>query len=97
MTTGLLALGVYTVFTSCAAHLIKSHSRRICPGIHFAEREIFLAVVHMLWAFNIEPVFEEQDVRDTQEGALSDHLTSRHEIKMVPRIENVGHALLDLS
>jgi len=50
----------------------------------------------MLWAFNIEPVFGEQDVREAQERALGDHLISRHEIKMVPRFENVGHALLDL-
>lgn len=95
MTIGLLALGVYTVFTSSTAHLTTLHSRRICPGIHFAEREIFLAVVHMLWAFNIEIVLGE-DVRGTQEGASSDHLISRHGIRMVPRIENVGHVLFDL-
>jgi len=50
----------------------------------------------MLWGFNIEPVFGEQNVRKTQERVLGNQLISRREIKMVPRIENMGHALLDL-
>ncbi|KAJ9643783.1 hypothetical protein H2204_001928 [Knufia peltigerae] len=29
--------------------------RRICQGIHVAERSLFLAVSRILWAFNIEP------------------------------------------
>ncbi|KAF7543860.1 hypothetical protein G7Z17_g10399 [Cylindrodendrum hubeiense] len=33
--------------------------RRICPGIHFAERSFFLGILRMLWAFNIEPVLDE--------------------------------------
>ncbi|KAK3497921.1 cytochrome P450 [Neurospora hispaniola] len=29
--------------------------RRICPGIHVAERSLFLGVARMLWGFNIAP------------------------------------------
>jgi cytochrome P450 len=29
--------------------------RRICPGIHVAERSLFLGVARMLWAFDISP------------------------------------------
>lgn len=29
--------------------------RRICPGIHLAERGLFLAVARILWAFQIKP------------------------------------------
>lgn len=29
--------------------------RRICPGIHVAERSLFLAISRMLWAFDIKP------------------------------------------
>lgn len=29
--------------------------RRICPGIHVAERSLFLGMSRILWAFNIEP------------------------------------------
>ncbi|KAJ5634636.1 hypothetical protein N7528_002478 [Penicillium herquei] len=32
--------------------------RRICPGIHVAERSLFLAMSRILWAFNIEPVLD---------------------------------------
>ncbi|KFH45656.1 Fumitremorgin C synthase-like protein [Hapsidospora chrysogenum ATCC 11550] len=33
--------------------------RRICPGIHVAERSLFLGVARILWAFNIEPASDE--------------------------------------
>ena len=68
----------------------KLHRRRICPGIHLAEKEIFLAVVQILWAFHIEALFGEQNVQETRKRALSDHSILRHEIRMVPRIENLG-------
>ncbi|KAF5599132.1 cytochrome P450 monooxygenase oxidoreductase [Fusarium pseudocircinatum] len=29
--------------------------RRICPGIHVAERSLFLGISRILWAFNINP------------------------------------------
>ena len=32
------------------------HSRRICPGIVLAEKEVFLGIAYMLWAFKISPV-----------------------------------------
>ncbi|OJJ97582.1 hypothetical protein ASPACDRAFT_45673 [Aspergillus aculeatus ATCC 16872] len=30
-------------------------SRRICPGIHLAERNMFLAIAKLLWAFEFQP------------------------------------------
>ncbi|KAK4221067.1 cytochrome P450 [Podospora fimiseda] len=32
--------------------------RRICPGIHVAERSLFLGVSRMLWGFNITPALD---------------------------------------
>jgi hypothetical protein len=32
--------------------------RRICPGIHVAERSLFLGMSRLLWAFNIEPALD---------------------------------------
>lgn len=29
--------------------------RRICPGIHLAERNMFLAIAKLLWAFDFQP------------------------------------------
>ncbi|KAL2167285.1 hypothetical protein VTG60DRAFT_1444 [Thermothelomyces hinnuleus] len=34
--------------------------RRICPGIHVAERSLFLGVSRMLWAFDISPATDER-------------------------------------
>ena len=34
--------------------------RRICPGIHVAERSLFLGMSRMLWAFDIEPQVDER-------------------------------------
>lgn len=33
--------------------------RRICPGIHVAERSLFLGMSRMLWAFKVEPVLDQ--------------------------------------
>lgn len=33
--------------------------RRVCPGIHVAERSLFLGMSRILWAFNIEPAADE--------------------------------------
>lgn len=33
--------------------------RRICPGIHVAERNLFLAISKLIWAFSIEPDLDE--------------------------------------
>lgn len=30
------------------------HGRRLCPGIHLADRNLFHAISKILWAFNIE-------------------------------------------
>ncbi|KAG6828452.1 hypothetical protein H0H92_007937 [Tricholoma furcatifolium] len=35
--------------------------RRICPGVPFAERSLFINIALMLWAFNIKPSSSERD------------------------------------
>ena len=37
-------------------HFTFGAGRRICPGIHVAERSLFLAIARILWAFEIRPV-----------------------------------------
>ncbi|KAL5360220.1 cytochrome P450 [Aspergillus floccosus] len=34
--------------------------RRICPGIHIAERSLFLGISRMMWAFDVKPKLDEQ-------------------------------------
>jgi cytochrome P450 len=37
-------------------HYGYGSGRRLCPGIHLAERNLFLALAKIVWAFDIEPV-----------------------------------------
>ncbi|KAJ9649238.1 hypothetical protein H2201_004246 [Coniosporium apollinis] len=39
-------------------HFTFGAGRRICPGIHVAERSLFLGISRMLWAFNFEPAVD---------------------------------------
>lgn len=41
-------------------HYGYGSGRRICPGIHLAERNLFLAIAKLIWAFSIEPVLDEK-------------------------------------
>lgn len=34
--------------------LLQGNGRRLCPGIHLADRNLFHAISKILWAFNIE-------------------------------------------
>ena len=35
-------------------HFTYGAGRRVCPGVHVAERSLFINIVRTLWAFNIE-------------------------------------------
>jgi hypothetical protein len=41
-------------------HYGYGSGRRICPGIHLAERNLFLAIAKLIWAFSIEPGQDEK-------------------------------------
>ncbi|KAL7932232.1 cytochrome P450 [Trichoderma chlorosporum] len=41
-------------------HYVFGAGRRICPGIHLAEREMFLGTAKLLWGFNIEQARDEK-------------------------------------
>jgi hypothetical protein len=36
-------------------HYGYGSGRRLCPGIHLAERNLFLAIAKLLWAFDFKP------------------------------------------
>ena len=44
-------------------HFTFGAGRRICPGMHVAERSLFLAIARIMWAFEIRPV-KDRDGRD---------------------------------
>jgi hypothetical protein len=35
-------------------HFTYGAGRRVCPGVHVAERSLFINIVRTLWGFNIE-------------------------------------------
>ncbi|KAL8671632.1 MAG: hypothetical protein Q9168_003883, partial [Polycauliona sp. 1 TL-2023] len=37
-------------------HFTSGSGRRICQGMHVAERSLFLGISRLLWGFNIKPV-----------------------------------------
>ena len=67
-------------------------SRRICPGVWVAEREIWLAISRMLWAFSMEALPEEHINLKDYDG-LSSRSPVPFRIKMIPRDHHVAAVL----
>lgn len=44
-------------------HYGYGSGRRMCPGIHLAERNLFLAISKLLWAFDFKPGVDEDGKR----------------------------------
>lgn len=59
-------------------HYGYGSGRRICPGIHLAERNLFLAVAKLLWAFRFEEAVPGQDGKMAIPND-SDPLTGYHQ------------------
>jgi cytochrome P450 family 619 len=38
--------------------MVQGAGRRLCPGIHLAERNLFLGMAKLLWAFSFEKVID---------------------------------------
>ncbi|KAF8172650.1 cytochrome P450, partial [Pholiota molesta] len=73
-------------------HWIFGVGRRICPGMWVAEREVFLAIARMLWAFRMEEIPEEKIDLKEYDG-LSGRSPVPFRIKMLPRHDNVEKVL----
>ncbi|EKM84422.1 hypothetical protein AGABI1DRAFT_104303, partial [Agaricus bisporus var. burnettii JB137-S8] len=69
-------------------HWIFGAGRRICPGMWLAEREIFLAISRMLWAFKMESI-PGQAIDLKEYDGLSGRSPVPFTIKMIPRHEKV--------
>ena len=63
-------------------------SRRICPGIHVAERELWLAISRLLWAFDIRSVPDEPISLDEYEGE-SGRTPLPYRVMLIPRHDSV--------
>jgi hypothetical protein len=67
--------------------------RRICPGIHVAERMLWLAISRLLWAFEIRPLPDEPISLEEYNGK-SARMPLPYRVTLTPRHERV-QALLE--
>ncbi|KAJ8092104.1 hypothetical protein PM082_021636 [Marasmius tenuissimus] len=73
-------------------HWMFGVGRRICPGMWVAEREIFLVVARLIWAFNLQSIPEEPIDLKEYDG-LSGRSPVPFRIKMIPRDNKVAEIL----
>ncbi|KAF8984303.1 cytochrome P450 [Cyathus striatus] len=66
--------------------------RRICPGLPAAERELWLAISRLLWAFSFHSLPEEPISLEEYEG-LSGRSPIPFRLKLVPRDDKVKHMM----
>jgi cytochrome P450 len=73
--------------------------RRICPGIHVAERSLFLGVARILWAFDIAPALDGQGkaIIPDQEKLTQGFVCQPEEfpVKITPRSESRKQMVVD--
>ncbi|KAI1499934.1 cytochrome P450 [Biscogniauxia marginata] len=75
-------------------HWMFGAGRRICPGMSVAEREIWLAVSRMLWAFNMEAT-PDHPIDLKEYDGLSGRSPVPFKIYLKPRHDNVETVLLN--
>jgi hypothetical protein len=63
-------------------------SRRICPGIHIAERELWLAISRLLWAYEIRSVPDEPISLEEYDGE-SGRTPLPYRVTLTPRHDRV--------
>ena len=71
-------------------HYTYGSGRRICVGIHLAERTQWRLIARLLWAFNIEPAIDEKTGKEVEldTEAFTDGLVTRplpFQVRFVPR------------
>jgi hypothetical protein len=77
------------LLSSLAPFLIYwRRSRRICPGIHVAERELWLAISRLLWAYEIRALPDEPISLEEYEGE-SGRTPLPYRITLTPRHDRV--------
>ncbi|KAJ7826623.1 cytochrome P450, partial [Mycena leptocephala] len=76
-------------------HFAFGAGRRICPGTVVAERELFLAISRILWAFNVKSIPSEPISLEEYEG-MSGRTPLPFRVMFEPRHENVDEVLYNI-
>jgi cytochrome P450 family 619 len=66
-------------------HFGYGGGRRVCPGIHLAERNLFVAMAKLLWAFDIRKKTDDDSKVESSIGFLQ--CVSDYECVITPRSE----------
>ncbi|KAJ3900492.1 cytochrome P450 [Lentinula edodes] len=75
-------------------HWTFGAGRRMCPGIHVAERELLLAISQLLWSFNFHSLPDEPISLEEYEG-LSGRTPLPFQLIFKPRDDKLDLALTD--
>lgn len=73
-------------------HWMFGAGRRICPGMVVAEREIWLTISRMLWAFRMEEI-PGKPIDLKEYDGLSGRSPVPFEVRLSPRFEGVEGVL----
>ncbi|KAF2450909.1 cytochrome P450 [Karstenula rhodostoma CBS 690.94] len=73
-------------------HWMFGAGRRICPGMLVAEREIWLAISRMLWAFDMVQI-PEKPIDLKEYDGMSGRSPVPFDVRLEPRFEGVGEVL----
>lgn len=72
-------------------HFVFGAGRRICPGMHIADRSMFLAVSRFYWAFDVRPKKDKNgnDILPVQDKCGHGFVTipDRYQVEITPRSE----------
>lgn len=82
LSSGLMASSNYNMSSGIS-------SRRICPGIHVAERELWLGISRLLWAYSFHALPNEPISLQEYEGR-SGRTPMPFRLRLLPRHENLG-------
>lgn len=82
---------VFTQSVEDRPHLSFSTGRRVCVGIHLAERSLFMAISMMLACFKFERLTKEKIDTETPRDLFGAVLSPCHyEVRIVPRHDRIS-------
>lgn len=80
---------IFTQSVEDRPHLSFSTGRRVCVGIHLAERSLYMAVSMLLASFKFENIDSPIDVDTPRDIRAVTWLPSAYNVRLVPRHENI--------
>jgi cytochrome P450 len=80
---------IFTQSVEDRPHLSFSTGRRVCVGIHLAERNLYMAASMLLASFKFENIDSPIDVDTPRDVRAATWSPSTYNVRLVPRHENI--------